>query len=132
MAQKNPNPAYDHRLTERVIEYLQTRNADLFPFTARFDATQRAAFIRDLREALSDMQDSGSARKTSASGFLVKDKRMQQTIAEWEAAGGGWPEGSQPTTAVTALGATSVEATDYHTLQARNRRIGNRWDNSEE
>ncbi|MEA2583826.1 MAG: hypothetical protein QOF33_1911, partial [Thermomicrobiales bacterium] len=58
MAQISPEPAYDHRLAERVVVYLQTRDPQLFPFTARFDAARRRAFVRDLREALSDLTDS--------------------------------------------------------------------------
>lgn len=107
VAQFTPEPAYDHRLAERVIVYLQTRDPALFPFTARFDAAQRRAFVRDLREALSDLTDSGSARKTSASGFIMKDRRLHEVVAEWAAANGGWPRGADPSVAVTSLGAAS-------------------------
>jgi hypothetical protein len=104
VAQIRPEPAYDHRLTERVIAYLQTRDPALFPFTAHFDAARRRAFVRDLREALGDLLDSGSARKTSAAGFIMTDRRLHEVVQEWAAAGGGWPEGADPTNPVTALG----------------------------
>jgi len=91
VAQFNPDPAYDHRLAERVVVYLQTKDPALFPFTADFDDERRRAFIRDLREALADLQDSGSARKTSASGFIMNDRRLHETVAEWAAADGDWP-----------------------------------------
>lgn len=109
MVQIDPEPGYDHRLAERVVAYLQTRDATLFPFSHRFDAEQRRAFARDLREALADLTDSGSARKTSATGFLMRDNRIHQVVREWAAAGGGWPRGSDPRNPVTALGAVSDE-----------------------
>lgn len=109
MAQIDPEPAYDHRLAERVVAYLETRDAALFPFTARFDAEQRRAFIRDLREGLADLTDSGSARKTSATGFIMKDTRLHEVVREWAAARGGWPRGSDPRNPVTSLGAVSDE-----------------------
>lgn len=109
VAQYNPGPAYDHDLAERVIAYLQTRDATIFPFTARFDAAREKAFIRDLREGLSDLTDSGSARKTSASGFIMRDKRLREIVREWGAAGGGWPRGADPRNPVTALGASSAD-----------------------
>lgn len=107
--QIEPVPAYDHRLAERVIAYLQTKDVTLFPFTARFDTDRQHAFIRDLREGLSDLTDSGSARKTSAAGFIMRDKRLREVVEEWAAAGGGWPRGSDPRDADTALGAVSDE-----------------------
>ncbi|MGH2559230.1 MAG: hypothetical protein ACRDJH_09205 [Thermomicrobiales bacterium] len=94
MAQFYPDPAYDHRLAERVVVYLQTKDPAIFPFTANFDVERRRAFVRDLRQALGDLQDSGSARKTSASGFIMNDRRLQETIAEWAAADGDWPLGA--------------------------------------
>ena len=109
MAQIDPEPVYDHRLAERVVEYLQTRDPVLFPFARRFDAEQRRAFVRDLREALSDLTDSGSARKTSATGFIMRDTRLHQVVQEWGAAGGGWPRGADPRVAVTSLGAADDE-----------------------
>ena len=110
VAQINPEPAYDHRLAERVVDYLQTRDSVLFPFTEKFDAAQLRAFVRDLREGLSDLQDSGSARKTSASGFIMRDKRLHEIINEWAAANGGWPLGSDPRDPVTSLGVPDPDA----------------------
>ncbi|HEY7036731.1 MAG TPA: hypothetical protein VH482_35715 [Thermomicrobiales bacterium] len=109
MAQLSPEPAYDHRLAERIVLYLQTRDPALFPFTARFDAARRRAFVRDLREALADLTDSGSARKTAAAGFIMKDRRLHEVVHEWAAANGGWPHGADPRTPVTALGASFPE-----------------------
>ena len=109
MAQINPEPVYDHRLAQRVIEYLQTRDPTLFPFTARFSPEQRRAFMRDLREALAELSDTGSARKTSATGYLLRDTRLHQVVREWAAAGGGWPRGADPRNPTTALGAISGE-----------------------
>jgi hypothetical protein len=107
VAQLRPEPAYDHRLAERIITYLQTRDPALFPFTAHFDAGRRRAFVRDLREALADLTDSGSARKTAASGFIMKDRRLHEVVMEWAAANGGWPAGADPRNPVTALGSVS-------------------------
>jgi hypothetical protein len=107
VAQIDPEPNYDHRLAERIVAYLQTKDARLFPFAAHFTPEQRLAFDRDLREALADLQDSGSARKTSATGFIMNDARLRRTIDEWSAAGGGWPVGSDPREPVTSLGASS-------------------------
>lgn len=101
------DPAYDHRLAERVIVYLQTKDPALFPFTANFDADQQKAFVRDLREALAELQDSGSARKTSASGFIMRDRRLHDVVQEWADAGGGWPLGADPRVTDTALGSVS-------------------------
>jgi hypothetical protein len=107
VAQIDPEPNYDHRLAERIVAYLQTKDARLFPFAARFTPEQRRAFDRDLREALADLQDSGSARKTSATGFIMNDARLRRTIEEWSAAAGGWPVGSDPREPTTSLGASS-------------------------
>jgi hypothetical protein len=104
VAQFNPDRAYDHRLAERVIVYLQTKDPALFPFSAEFDDEQRRAFIRDLREALADLQDSGSARKTAASGFIMSDRRLHEVVAEWAAADGDWPRGADPEYRDTAVG----------------------------
>lgn len=105
--QISPDPNYDHKLAERVVVFLHTRNPALFPFTAAFDEARMKAFVFDLREALSDLQDSGSARKTSASGFIMRDRRLKEVVAEWEAAGGDWPAGANPSNARTALGSIS-------------------------
>ncbi|MBA2277431.1 MAG: hypothetical protein H0W06_06665 [Chloroflexia bacterium] len=104
MAQFDPEPAYDHQLAERVVYYLQTRDARLFPFAASFNEAQHRSFVQDLREGLSDLTDSGSARKTSASGFIMSDRRLHEIIAEWRAAAGGWPRGADPSDPDTALG----------------------------
>ena len=109
MAQIDPEPNYDHRLAERVVVYLQTKDPRLFPFTARFDAERRRAFVRDLREGLAEITDSGSARKTSAAGFIMSDARLHQIVREWAAAKGGWPRGADPRNPVTALGAISED-----------------------
>jgi hypothetical protein len=109
VAQIDPEPNYDHRLAERVVVYLQTKDPRLFPFTARFDADRRRAFVRDLREGLSEITDSGSARKTSATGFLMSDARLRDIVREWAAANGGWPRGSDPRDPVTALGSVEEE-----------------------
>ncbi|MGI8642737.1 MAG: hypothetical protein ACR2LS_01280 [Thermomicrobiales bacterium] len=107
--QIDPEPVYDHRLAERVIAYLQMRDARLFPFTARFDEERERAFVRDLREGLAELTDSGSARKTSAAGFIMRDERLHQIVNEWAAANGGWPRGADPRQATTALGPISEE-----------------------
>jgi hypothetical protein len=95
-------------IVDRVVEYLQTRDAQLFPFTAGFDEHQRAAFVRDLREGLGEINDSGSARKTSATGFIASDQNLRRIIQEWQAAAGTWPEGSFPQDPVTALGSSTA------------------------
>ena len=109
MAQIDPDPNYDHRLAERVVVYLQTKDPRLFPFTARFDAERRRAFIRDLREGLAEITDSGSKRATSATGFVMNDSRLHEIVREWAAANGGWPRGADPRNPVTALGSTTDE-----------------------
>src|SRR5215203_1413721 len=94
---------------DRVVRYLQTRDPRLFPFAAGFDEHREAAFVRDLREALSMITDSGSARKSAATGFTTSDQSLRRVVEEWNAAGGGWPEGSFPQDAVTALGSSAPE-----------------------
>src|SRR4051794_23239470 len=94
---------------DRVVGYLQTRDPRLFAFTAEFDEHQQAAFVRDLREALSMITDSGSARKSAATGFTTSDQSLRRVINEWSAAGGGWPDGSFPEDPVTALGSSAPE-----------------------
>lgn len=108
--QIKPGPAYDHRLAERVVVYLQTSDPALFPFAARFDEARRRAFKNDLREALADLQDSGSARKTSASGFIMRDRRLQEVVQEWASANGDWPAGANPRIAETSLGASTPDS----------------------
>ncbi|MCD6028772.1 MAG: hypothetical protein K0S78_946 [Thermomicrobiales bacterium] len=107
MAQIYPDEPFNDLLMERVVQYLQTRDPRLFPFTARFSGHQQAAFVRDLREALSSITDSGSARKSSATGFTTSDEVLRRVVAEWAAAGGGWPAGSYPQDPVTALGSST-------------------------
>lgn len=107
MAQFDPDPNYDHRLAERVVAYLQLRDPRIFPFTARFDADQTLAFIRDLREGLAEITDSGSARKTAATGFLMSDARLHDIVREWAAANGTWPAGANPRDPDSALGSIS-------------------------
>ncbi len=109
MAQIDPEPNYDHRLAERVVVYLQTKDPHLFPFSARFDAERRRAFIRDLREGLAEITDSGSKRATSATGFVMNDGRLHRIVREWAMANGGWPRGSDPRDPVTALGSVTPE-----------------------
>jgi hypothetical protein len=106
VAQTDPAPAFDPALVERVIAYLQTRDARLFPFTSGFDDARHKAFVSDLRVGLSDLTESGAKRGTSASGFLVSDRRLHEIVGEWAAARGDWPEGSDPSDAITSLDAT--------------------------
>lgn len=108
MVQIDPAPSFNMQMVDRVVEYLQTGNPRLFPFTARFNAHQRRAFKRDLREGLGDLVDSGSARKTSATGHIMNDRRLREIIDEWARANGGWPLGSDPTTPTTALGSSTA------------------------
>lgn len=109
MAQIDPDPNYDHRLAERIVAYLQLRDPRLFPFTARFDEARQRAFIRDLREGLADITDSGSARKTAATGFVMNDGRLHDIVREWAAAGGGWPLGTDPRDPDSSLGSITEE-----------------------
>jgi hypothetical protein len=108
VAQIEPEIPYNNWLMDRVVAYLQTRDARLFPFSASFSDHQRAAFVRDLREGLSEITDSGSARKTSATGFIASDQILRRIVEEWEAANGGWPEGSFPDDPVTSLGSSTL------------------------
>jgi hypothetical protein len=103
------------------VEYLQTRNPAIFPFTAAFDAHREKAFVRDLREGLGTVNDSGSARKTSATGFVATDKDLRRVVEEWAAAGGGWPEGSFPEDADTSLGSsTDADSPEGDPARVRN------------
>lgn len=114
MVQIEPEPNYDHKLSERVVAYLQTNDDRFFPFSRQFDASRRRAFRRDLREGLSEITDSGSARKTSASGFIMSDARLKEIVFEWAAAGGKWPRGAEPTSRRTALGALGPDDPDLN------------------
>lgn len=96
MAQFTPEASYDHELARRAVEYLHSGDTRLFPFTAKMDPVRRAAFQRDLREGLGDLLDSGSARKTSATGYMMSGRRLREIIQEWRAAGGGWPASADP------------------------------------
>jgi hypothetical protein len=107
VAQIYPERPYNDLLMDRVVAYLQTRNPQLFPFAANFDEQQQLAFVRDLREALSEITDSGSARKTSATGFIASDQLLRRVVDEWRAAAGRWPEGAFPQDPDTALGSSS-------------------------
>ncbi len=109
MAQFDPEPNYDHRLAERVIAYLQTKDWRLFPFSREFDEARRRAFVRDLREALAEIAPTRGKRGTSATGFPVSDRRLLETVQEWAAANGDWPAGADPRNPVTALGSVSSE-----------------------
>lgn len=104
MVQFAPEPNYDHELVRRVVEFLQTKDARLFPFTRSFDGQKHRAFQRDLREGLAEITDSGSARKTSAAGFIMSDARLREIVYEWAEAGGNWPRGSMPSSRTSALG----------------------------
>lgn len=107
MAQIDPEQRFHDWLMDRVVRFLQTRDRRIFPFTEGFDEQQLTAFVRDLREGLSEVTDGGSARKTSATGFITSDQVLRRVIDEWSEANGDWPEGSFPQDAVTALGSSS-------------------------
>jgi hypothetical protein len=107
VAQIDPEQRYHDWLMDRVVRFLQTRDRRIFPFTASFDEQQIAAFVRDLREGLSQVTQGGSARKTSATGFVTSDQVLRRIIDEWGWANGGWPDGSFPQDPVTALGSSS-------------------------
>jgi hypothetical protein len=107
VAQIDPEQRFHDWLMDRVVRFLQTRDRRIFPFTANFDEHQIAAFVRDLREGLSEVTHGGSARKTSATGFVTSDRVLQRIIDEWGSANGDWPEGSFPQDPATALGSSS-------------------------
>ncbi|HEX2280851.1 MAG TPA: hypothetical protein VHG52_03715 [Thermomicrobiales bacterium] len=107
MAQIDPKQTYHDWLMDRVVRFLQTRDRQIFPFTANFDEHQLAAFVRDLREGLSEVTHGGSARKTSATGFVTSDRNLLRIIQEWSEANGNWPDGSYPQDPATALGSSS-------------------------
>lgn len=112
VVQIDPEPNYDHKLVERVVSFLQTKDPRLFPFTRHFDEARHRAFQRDLREGLAEITDSGSARKTSAAGFIMSDERLREIVYEWAAAQGRWPRGAEPTNRVSALGALGPDDPD--------------------
>ena len=107
MAQIDPEQRFHDWLMESIVRFLQTRDRRIFPFTANFDEHQIAAFVRDLREGLSEVTQGGSARKTSATGFITSDQILRRIIDEWSGANGDWPEGSFPQDPVTALGSST-------------------------
>jgi hypothetical protein len=107
VAQIEPGIRYSDWLMDRVVEYLQTGDTRIFPFAAAFDVHRRTAFARDLREGLGEINDSGSARKTSATGFIASDLNLRRIVEEWQVANGGWPEGSFPQDPDTALGSST-------------------------
>ena len=77
-------PDYDHSLLERVVRFLETKDVTLFPFTAGFSWDEKMAFMKDLRRALGSLPDSGSARKTSAVGFIMSDDELEEVIEHWQ------------------------------------------------
>jgi hypothetical protein len=95
VAQIDPAPRYDHRLAQWATYYLQTQDPKYFPFAKHFDEERKRAFMHGLRVGLADLQDSGSARKTSATGFVMDDSLLHEIVQEWAAAGGGWPESAE-------------------------------------
>ena len=107
MAQIDPEQRFRDWLMDRVVRFLQTRDRRIFPFTENFDEHQLAAFVRDLREGLSDVTHGGSARKTSATGFITSDQVLRRILDEWSRANGDWPEGAFPQDPATALGSSS-------------------------
>ncbi len=110
MAQISPDPLYDHDLAHRAIEFLHTGNRRLFPFTERMDGVRLEAFKRDLRDGLAEVLDSGSARKTSATGFITTGGyRLREIVHEWRQAGGGWPAGADPDALDTVLAPLDVD-----------------------
>lgn len=104
MVQIYPGHQYDHDLARETVEFLQTRDPRIFPFVQGFDDARMKAFIEDLREGLSALTDSGSARKTASTGFMMRDRRLREVIREWAMADGDWPEGADPREPVTSLG----------------------------
>jgi len=112
VAQFDPGPRYHQKFIEQVIDFLQTKDTSLFPFAASLNDEQMRAFIRDLRVALSDVTESGSKRGTAASGFITSDRRVRDVVAEWAAAHGEWPAGSDPRDGFTSLSAEYDPRTD--------------------
>jgi len=99
-----PGQAYDHGLADKAVSFLQTRDPAIFPFSRDFDEERMRAFVRDLREGLADLTDSGSARKTSSTGFMMRDRRLRETLEAWAVADGDWPVGSDPRVPGRGLG----------------------------
>lgn len=89
MAQIYSPPDYDHSLVERVVRFLETKDSSLFPFTTGFSWDEKMAFMKDLRRALGSLTDSGSARKTSAVGFIMSDDEIRSVLEHWQRLAGG-------------------------------------------
>ena len=104
MVQIYPGQTYDHELADKAVAFLQTRDPAIFPFSRDFNEERMRAFLRDLREGLADLTDSGSARKTSAVGFMMRDRRLRETVAAWASADGDWPDGANPRSPGFGLG----------------------------
>ena len=118
VVQIDPEPLYNQKLADRVIDYLQTGDPAMFPFAASFNDEQKRSFIRDLRVGLSDITESGARRGTSASGFITSIQRLQDIVDEWAEAHGGWPAGSDPRDGFTALSAFYDPRTDDYDTHA--------------
>lgn len=108
MVQRAPVPTFDQYMVDRVILFLQTRDVEVFPFTRRFDDAKMQAFVRDLRDGLADLSDSGSKRGTASTGFPMNDWRLRGILDEWASAAGGWPAGTQEDALYTSLGVPDV------------------------
>lgn len=104
MVQRAPAPVFDQRMVDRVILFLQTRDTEIFPFTANFDDARMKAFVRDLQDGLSDLPDSGSKRGTSSVGYPTNDWRLREMLDEWAMAGGAWPKGTEAASYNSTLG----------------------------
>ncbi|MGC4107490.1 MAG: hypothetical protein QM753_14300 [Thermomicrobiales bacterium] len=104
MVQRAPAPTFDQYMVDRVILFLQTRDTTIFPFSRNFDDARMTAFVRDLRDGLADLSDSGSKRGTSSTGFPMNDWRLRRILDEWASAAGGWPAGTQEASINSALG----------------------------
>jgi hypothetical protein len=108
MVQRAPAPTFDQFMVDRVILFLQTGDREIFPFTRNFDDAKMTAFVRDLRDGLADLPDSGSKRGTSSTGFPMNDWRLRGILDEWASAGGGWPAGTQEDAINSSLGVPDV------------------------
>ncbi|MGC4190818.1 MAG: hypothetical protein QM589_06605 [Thermomicrobiales bacterium] len=108
MVQRAPVPTFDQYMVDRVILFLQTRDREIFPFTRNFDDAKMTAFVRDLRDGLADLSDSGSKRGTSSTGFPMNDWRLRNILDEWAQAGGDWPQGTEAASYNSVLGLPDV------------------------
>ena len=107
MAQIDPEQRFHDWLMDRVVRFLQTRDRRIFPFTANFDEHQLAAFVRDLREGLSEVTQAAAPARPRQRGSSRAIRVLRRIIDEWSEANGDWPEGSFPQDPVTALGSSS-------------------------